>query len=270
MSVLPRRRAGCPSSREKGGSGHAKPRLRDPRQADVGTKTRSAGRAPVPAVGSRAGGRVDIVVKGRHLEVSDRFRRHAAEKLTRIEKLDGKIIRLDVEVSEERNRRLSSLRQRVEITVRSRGPVIRAEAAAEDKYAALDVALDKLENRLRRCADRRRVHHGSRTPVSVSAATAATAGATTAGATAPPAGAAEETVAGGEDEEPDTGPMVVREKVHEAAPMTLDQALFEMELVGHDFFLFCDKDSGLPSVVYRRKGYDYGVIRLDTSAHEAH
>src|SRR5512144_2857412 len=199
MSVLPRRRARCPSPREKGGSGHAKPRLRDPRQADVGTKTRSAGRAPVPAVGSRAGGRVDIVVKGRHLEVSDRFRRHAAEKLARIAKLDGKIIRLDVEVSEERNRRLSSLRQRVEITVRSRGPVRRAEAAAEDKYAALDVAIDKLENRLRRCADRRRVHHGSRTPVSVSAATAAaTASAATASAAmAPPAGAAEET-AGGE------------------------------------------------------------------------
>ncbi|HLZ38415.1 MAG TPA: ribosome-associated translation inhibitor RaiA [Mycobacteriales bacterium] len=223
---------------------------------------------------------MDIVVKGRHLEVSDRFRRHAAEKLTRIEKLDGKIIRLDVEVSEERNRRLSSLRQRVEITVRSRGPVIRAEAAAEDKYTALDAALDKLENRLRRCADRRRVHHGSRTPVSVSAATASaaasaaataatTAATTTAGAGAPPGGAAE-TIASGEDEEPDTGPMVVREKVHEAAPMTLDQALFEMELVGHDFFLFCDKDTGLPSVVYRRKGYDYGVIRLDTSGRETH
>jgi ribosomal subunit interface protein len=214
---------------------------------------------------------VDIVVKGRHLEVSDRFRRHAAEKLARIEKLDGKIIRLDVEVSEERNRRLSSLRQRVEITVRSRGPVIRAEAAAEDKYAAFDVAIDKLENRLRRCADRRRVHHGSRTPVSVSAATAgaATAGAATPGVAAPPAGAIDETVAAGEDEEPDTGPMIVREKVHQAAPMTLDQALFEMELVGHDFFLFCDKDTGWPSVVYRRKGYDYGVIRLDTSAHEA-
>jgi ribosomal subunit interface protein len=200
---------------------------------------------------------VDIVVKGRHLEVSERFRRHAAEKLTRIEKLDGKIIRLDVEVSEERNRRLSSLRQRIEITVRSRGPVIRAEAAAEDKYAALDLAIDKLENRLRRSADRRRVHHGARTPVSVAAATASVAA----------SGRVDEaTAAPAEDEEPDTGPMVVREKVHQAAPMTLDQALFEMELVGHDFFLFCDKDSRLPSVVYRRKGYDYGVIRLDTTA----
>ncbi len=60
------------------------------------------------------------------------------------------------------------------------------------------------------------------------------------------------------------GPLVVREKVHKAAPMTIDQALFEMELVGHDFFLFADSDSGQPSVVYRRRGYDYGVLRLDS------
>jgi hypothetical protein len=56
---------------------------------------------------------------------------------------------------------------------------------------------------------------------------------------------------------------VVREKTHVAAPMTLDQALYEMELVGHDFFLFVDKESERPSVVYRRRGYDYGVITLD-------
>jgi hypothetical protein len=57
--------------------------------------------------------------------------------------------------------------------------------------------------------------------------------------------------------------MVVREKTHQAAPMTLDQALYEMELVGHDFFLFVDKETELASVVYRRRGYDYGVIRLE-------
>ena len=59
------------------------------------------------------------------------------------------------------------------------------------------------------------------------------------------------------------GPMVVREKTHSAAPMTLDQALYEMELVGHDFFLFVDKETEMASVVYRRRGYDYGVIRLE-------
>ena len=58
-------------------------------------------------------------------------------------------------------------------------------------------------------------------------------------------------------------PVVVREKVHAAAPMTLDDALFEMELVGHDFYLFTDAGTGRPSVVYKRRGYDYGVIRLE-------
>src|SRR5919199_6869245 len=104
---------------------------------------------------------VDIVVKGRRTEVPERFRQHVVEKLSKLEKLDGKVISLDVEVSRERNPRLSARSDRIEITCRSRGPVIRAEAAADDPYAALDVATNKLESRLRRAADRRRVHHGS-------------------------------------------------------------------------------------------------------------
>ena len=62
------------------------------------------------------------------------------------------------------------------------------------------------------------------------------------------------------------GPLVVREKTHPADPMTLDQALYEMELVGHDFYLYVDKESERPAVVYRRRGYDYGVISLDLGA----
>jgi len=58
------------------------------------------------------------------------------------------------------------------------------------------------------------------------------------------------------------GPLILREKVHAARPMTIDQALLEMELVGHDFYLFHDRDCDRFSVVYRRRGYDYGVIRL--------
>jgi hypothetical protein len=70
-------------------------------------------------------------------------------------------------------------------------------------------------------------------------------------------------VAEAEDSALEDGPgRIVREKEHSAKPMTLEQALFEMELVGHDFFLFTDADGGRASVVYRRKGYDYGVIRL--------
>ena len=203
---------------------------------------------------------MDIVVKGRRTEVQDRFRQHVIEKLSKLERLDGKLISLDVEVSKERNPRLADRCERVEITCRTRGPVIRAEAAADDPYAALDLAYTKLEARMRRSADRRRVHHGARTPTSVAAATATLPQESN----GPAAGGT--TVMNGADS-PDVvgdGPFVVREKTHEAQPMSLDQALYEMELVGHDFYLFVDADQHLPSVVYRRRGYDYGVIHLAT------
>ena len=200
---------------------------------------------------------VDIVVTGRKMEVPARLRTYAAEKLAKVDKLSPKAIRVEVEVSRERNPRLSGLCERVELTCVSRGPVIRAEAAAGDAVAAFDLAWTKLESRLRRAADRRRVHRGSRTPVSVAAATASSVNAAVE-AIAGPLPAAESTAQPVEQ----NGPLVVREKLHLASPMTLDEALYEMELVGHDFFLFCDRDSGLPSVVYRRRGYDYGVIRI--------
>jgi ribosomal subunit interface protein len=193
---------------------------------------------------------VDIVVKGRHTEVADRFRGHVETKLAKVPKLDGKVSRIDVEVCEEHNPRLADQRSRVELTCRTRGPVIRAEAVAPDPYAALDLAAARLEARLRKAADRRRVHHGIRTPVSVASATAGLSNGVAAG----------EPV----DEETDESPFLVREKEHAALPMTLDQALFEMELVGHDFYLFVDAERNAPSVVYRRHGYNYGVIRLVT------
>ena len=203
---------------------------------------------------------MDIVVKGRHTDVGERFRGHVEDKLAKVVKLDGKVSRIDVEICEEHNPRLADQRSRVELTCLTRGPVVRAEAAAPDAYAALDLAAARLEARLRKAADRRRVHHGSRTPVSVAVATASLsngAGPISTNGTAP-VGDTE-----GIDDNP-IGPLPVREKDHVAAPMTLDQALFEMELVGHDFYLFVDTDRGVPSVVYRRHGYDYGVIRLVT------
>jgi len=102
---------------------------------------------------------VDIIFKARHTEVLERFRTHATAKLVKIEKLDSKAIRVDVEVMEEHNPRLSGQKERVELTVFSRGPKIRAEAAAEDRFAALDLALAKLESRLRRSCGRRKDHH---------------------------------------------------------------------------------------------------------------
>ena len=203
---------------------------------------------------------MDIVVKGRNTEVADRFRQHATEKLARIERFDAKVISIDVECSQERNPRLSDQREVIELTIRSRGPVVRAEAAAQDCYAALDLAVTKLESRLRRARDRRKVHHGAKTPVSVAVATAGLDSVNGAAATS-----SSDLVDEARSDWtgiPDEGPMYVREKIHEAVPMDLDQALYEMELVGHDFFLFVDAETARPSVVYRRRGYQYGVIRL--------
>jgi ribosomal subunit interface protein len=219
---------------------------------------------------------VDIVVKGRKTEVTDRFRKHVLEKLSRIERFDGKAMSLDVELSRERNPRQAERCDRIEITLRTRGPVVRAEACAADPYAALDLATAKLEARLRRAADRRRVHHGRRSPVSVATATSTLAELEAAEmleriAAVSPAAQSHD----GDSQDRDhvhhagpievqgEGPMVVREKTHNAPAMDLCQALYEMELVGHDFYLFVDADSKLPSVVYRRRGYDYGVIHLE-------
>lgn len=215
---------------------------------------------------------MDIIVKGRHTGVSDRFRDHVTTKLARIERLDHKLISVDVEVTKESNPRIIGQRERVELTIHSRGPAVRAEATADDRFAALDIALGKLEGRLRRLADRRKIHHGNHCPPSL-AELAATALAETLEAI-PPRPREEPEVQSGL--EPDSaedktivpihmdgdGPLVVREKAHRADPMTIDQALLEMELVGHDFYLFRDKESGQPSVVYLRQGYNYGVLRL--------
>jgi ribosomal subunit interface protein len=206
---------------------------------------------------------VDIVVKGRKTEVPERFRKHVAEKLEKIQKLDGKVISLDVEVSKEHNPRQADRSDRVEITLRTRGPVVRAEASARDPYAALDLAAGKLEARLRKAADKRRVHRGgSRSPMSVAAATAPLAAEMNGGTAESPTETEVPTTRVGPLEIKGNGPLVVREKTHAAPPMLLDQALYEMELVGHDFYLFMDADTGQPSVVYRRHGYDYGVIHL--------
>lgn len=212
---------------------------------------------------------VDIVVKGRKTEVPERFRKHVAEKLKleKIQKLDGKVISLDVEVSKEPNPRQADRCDRVEITLRSRGPVIRAEAAASDPYAALDMAAEKLDARLRKQHDKRFSRRGARR-ISAAEVPDHVPGAATLNGNGLPVGEDETdgvpTTRIGSLEVKGEGPLVVREKTHVASPMSLDQALYEMELVGHDFYLFVDSETKEPSVVYRRHAYDYGVIHLST------
>ena len=212
---------------------------------------------------------MDIVVKGRNVEVPDHYRQHVSEKLFKTERYDQKLIRVEVELFHERNPRQTDHCQRVEITCVSRGPIIRAEACAADFYAALDIAISKLYARMRRSADRRRVHRGRRAPLSVAAVSAPLATAETLPTRldgVPPATApasADTDVFDDDITEHDDQPWhIVREKEHSADPMTVDDALFHMELLGHDFYLFMDKESGRPSVVYRRHAYDYGVISL--------
>lgn len=213
---------------------------------------------------------MEIVVTSRHCEVSDGFRSHVEEKLARLAKHDHRIMRIQVVVDKERNPRQHDLGVRVELTAFTKGPVVRAEAAATDKMGALDLALDKMAAQMRRAADRKRVHRGRHAPVSVAAALAGTAApddlAATADALDGGAGVTESARQVGPIDVVGDGPLVVREKTHPATAMTLDQALYEMELVGHDFYLFVDKESERPSVVYRRRGYDYGVISLDLGA----
>jgi len=265
---------------------------------------------------------MDITFKGRHTTVPERFRRHATAKLAKLEKLDQRVIRVDVEVSKERNPRQADRSERVELTIRSRGPAIRAEAASDDRYVALDLAFAKLDARLRRAAERRKPR---RADVSVRSVDAPSAVAASGGGAvgvvvtelAPDAAEAAAELAAMDqsatgagrargrrsrgvngrgrpetlvqlpempeeveydyaaDGEAETdasglvpiqmegdGPLVVREKFHSSRSMTIDQALFEMELVGHDFYAYQDSQCGKFSVVYRRRGYDYGVIRL--------
>jgi ribosomal subunit interface protein len=210
---------------------------------------------------------VDIVVKGRNVEVPDHFRTHVAEKIAPAERLDSRAIRLDVELSHEKNPRQSANCQRVEMTLVSKGPIVRAEACAETFYAALDSATLKLEARLRKQHDRRVVHHGNKTPASVAEATAGLPTDVSLNGSSAESSIAVMDLAddAGDDAIDDTASLVVRDKTHSAEPMSTEDALHEMELVGHDFFLFTCAASGLPSVVYRRHGYDYGVIRLAAS-----
>ena len=204
---------------------------------------------------------MDVVVSSRHCEVSERFREHVIDKLQRLEKHDHHIIRVDAQVERDKHPRQPDRAIKVELTARSRGPILRAEASAEDKMAALDLALDKLASQMRKAADRRKVHRGQHAPESVAAAMARSEPTV---ATPVLTEAVSEHKVGPVAVDGD-GPLVVREKTHAAAPMSLEQALYEMELVGHDFYLFVDKESEKPSVVYLRRGYDYGVISLDLS-----
>lgn len=212
---------------------------------------------------------MDITVTGRKTTVTDRFRRHLEGKLDKVPQLAPRVSRVEVVLTHEANPRLAKTSERVEITCFVQRTVVRAEAAADEEYAALDLAMTRLVERLRRMHDKRRVSlTGKHRPRSVAEATNGL----------PPQEPTEDAGEGPQDPQEriaqalgteGNSPIELREKVHPSEPMTVADALSRMELVGHDFFLFHDADNDLPSVVYRRRGWSYGVLRLDPQAGEA-
>jgi len=211
---------------------------------------------------------MDIALTAKGLDVTDRFREYAEEKSEKIAALADRAIALQIKVTRHAAVRGAGGDDRVELTLVGPGPLVRAEAAAVDKYAAFDLAYGRLLERVREGKDRRKVHRGRRRPVSLHEA--ATGGFAEVDVT-PASVEVLQAVATGsipvqEVSEPEWSPVVLRRKLFPAATMSAEEALDHMELVGHDFFLFIDAETDRPSVVYRRKGWAYGVIALDAEA----
>ena len=210
---------------------------------------------------------MDITVVGRNAEISSRLRDYVEEKATKVEQFDPRVQRVEVEVTHERNPRQADTAERAEITVISKGPIIRAEASSSDRFAAFDIAMGKLTERLRRARDRKKDHR--RYPVDVPEGTQAPAAeelrslpeTDDAPIEDSPKAPTEKGVA--VESQLGDSPVIVRQKLHDATPMTVDEALYQMELVGHPFYLFIEKSTKQPCAVYHRHGWTYGVIRLD-------
>lgn len=225
---------------------------------------------------------MDITLIGRNVEVTDRFRDYATEKSTRVEHLAEKALALEIRLCRHHETNGTAGDDRVELTLIGPGPIVRAESGGADRFAAFDNALQKLLEQVRRAKDRRKLHrgHGDRMTSLRKASVVDFDGHGVVPAdgdlmrwaeTGPEQPSVETDLTNGapddaEDDDEEYSPVVLRRKSFEAAPMTVDDALYRMELVGHDFYLFVDSGSGRPTVVYRRKGWDYGVIDIETTA----
>lgn len=214
---------------------------------------------------------MDITITGRGVGIPDRFEDYASEKAEKVAQLAERALALEIKVVRHHETNGRPGDDRVELTLIGPGPVVRAEAGAADKYAAFDMALDKMIERIRQAKDRKKVHRGQHRPTSLGEATsngrvldvvpanADVIEAVSTGSIPIPDAVVDET---------EWSPVVIRQKVFPGERMTQEEAVDRMELVGHDFFLFIDARTDRPSVVYRRKGWDYGVIGLEESADE--
>ncbi len=214
---------------------------------------------------------MDISITGRNVGITDRFREYALEKAEKVDHLAEKAIAFEVKLCRHNETNGTSGDDRVELMLFGPGPLVRAEAAGSDKYVAFDLAFDKLLERVRQAKDRRKVHRGQHRPTSLAKAQAS--GQLPIDVTPASVDVLERVATGSvpvqeETQDEEYSPVVIRDKVFPAERMTQEDAVDRMELVGHPFFLFIDAATDRPSVVYRRKGWNYGVISLEDQPDE--
>lgn len=207
---------------------------------------------------------MELTISAKNLTVSDRFREYATEKSKKIERFGSESERLSIKVTRYEHRRASGSEDKVELTVYKPGHVVRAEANASDKFAAFDIAFAKLLERMRRYSDRQKFHIGGNHK---NLSTSDLVASDFAAIDLKPADLnfiTGEIEVVRDPDEPDYGvsPVVIRTKEFEKLPMTREEAIDRMELVGHDFYLFHDSTLDQAAVVYRRQGWSYGVISL--------
>lgn len=213
---------------------------------------------------------MELNVTGRNVKVSERLQEHVESKITKFEALGDNVTDIEVKFTKEGHNGPAVIR--VEITVVGKGPVLRAESTGQDKFAVFDETYVKLLERLRRARDRRKTRRaGGKNPISVSEATGSlpviAEGSSIAEIHVNDVPVEEAAFSGDYDlHEEAYSPVEIRKKTFPADHLTPEEAVDRMELVGHDFFLYVDKETGSPAAVYRRKGWSYGVLTLSDEA----
>ncbi|HET6172028.1 MAG TPA: ribosome-associated translation inhibitor RaiA [Gaiellales bacterium] len=191
---------------------------------------------------------MQLQVSGRNLDITAPIREYAERKLARIERHLTEDTRVDLELAIERNRSISN-NQHAELTVWTKGPVLRAHEYADDMYAAIDLAVDKLDRQVRRYRERRRhwrPHHQARDIEALLPLSEADE-------------AASLEIANGVEAELPI-PTIVKTKRFNMKPMHPDEAALQLELVGHEFYVFLNAESDAVAVIYRRRDGNLGVI----------
>ena len=183
---------------------------------------------------------MDIQIHSKTSHLSDPFKERVQDRLSRMERFGIKIDRVDVEVNLEQNPRHGDGAHKVQLTSRGSGPLIRAEAANSDNISAFDMAAEKFELQLRKVHERSKdVKHVSLKEMPLA------------------------TPAAIESDEVVDDYQIVREKSLIAEKMSRQQAIDALEMLDHDFYLFIDEQNNKPTVMYRRRGYSYGVIAFE-------